>query len=209
MPSKRFSKLDTAKQRQILEVAGLEFSTHGYDAASYNQIIAGAGVSKGAMYYYFEDKADLYATVLRDCVTRFLVFLGPLPEVESATGFWMAVEEMYVRGMRFYEIDRTAIGLTRSLAGAVVHGDTAAPIAELREVTEAWMAGLVATGQRLGAVRTDVPTDLLLAVAVSVSDGIDLWLARHIDEMALDDLEAFSKQFVDLYRRMAKPTVPR
>jgi len=116
---------------------------------------------------------------------------------------------MYVRGMGFYEVDRTATGLTRSLAGAVVHGDTAAPIAELRQVTQMWMSGLVATGQGVGAIRDDVPVDLLLAVAVSVSDGIDLWLARHIDELELADLEKFSKQFVDLYRRMAEPREPR
>lgn len=203
--TKRFANLDPERRTQILRAAAEEFAAHGYAQASYNRIIEHAGSSKGAMYYYFEDKADLYVTVLRDCLARFQAFLGPLPTVDSAEGFWTATEAMFVRGMHFYEVDPTAVGLTRSLTASVAHGDTAAPLAELRAFTAAWMRGLVEVGQALGAIRTDLPVDLLLTVAVSVSDGIDLWLARHIDHLSVPELEAAAAQFVDLYRRMATP----
>ena len=35
-------------------------TAHGFENASLNRIIKKAGISKGAMYYYFDDKMDLY-----------------------------------------------------------------------------------------------------------------------------------------------------
>ena len=76
MPTKRFHNLDPDKRAAFLEAAAEEFATHGYTGASLNRIIERAGTSKGAMYYYFEDKADLYATVVRDTVSRFVAWCG-------------------------------------------------------------------------------------------------------------------------------------
>jgi AcrR family transcriptional regulator len=45
-----------------LEAAAKEFVAHGFEAASLNRILDDAGISKGAAYYYFDDKTDLYAT---------------------------------------------------------------------------------------------------------------------------------------------------
>ena len=64
MPRPRFERLDPERRGAVLDAAATEFAARGYDGASYNRIIERSGVSKGAMYYYFEDKADLYATVL-------------------------------------------------------------------------------------------------------------------------------------------------
>ena len=64
MPRPRFDKLPPDKRGRILEAAALEFAAHGFDGASLNRIISTAGISKGAAYYYFDDKADLYATVV-------------------------------------------------------------------------------------------------------------------------------------------------
>ena len=64
MPRPRFKKLAADKRAAIIEAAGVEFAAHGFQGASLNAIIAAAGISKGAFYYYFDDKADLFATVI-------------------------------------------------------------------------------------------------------------------------------------------------
>ncbi len=64
MPRPRFNKLPEEKRERILEAAAKEFVAHGYEGASLNQILAEAGISKGAAYYYFDDKADVYATAV-------------------------------------------------------------------------------------------------------------------------------------------------
>ena len=56
MPRPRFEKLSAEKREQILETAAKAFAAHGYDGASLNQILADADISKGAAYYYFDNK---------------------------------------------------------------------------------------------------------------------------------------------------------
>ena len=64
MPLPRFHKLDLAKQRELLDAAAMELAENGYEGASIASVVERAGASKSAVYYYFEDKEDLFQTVL-------------------------------------------------------------------------------------------------------------------------------------------------
>lgn len=55
---------DPEKRRQILAGARDVFFQQGFDAASMGDIARAAGVSKGTLYVYFKDKADLFATLV-------------------------------------------------------------------------------------------------------------------------------------------------
>lgn len=56
--ARRDAKPRNTKER-ILEAALAEFSARGYAEASIDEIAARAGVTKGAVYYWFHDKVDL------------------------------------------------------------------------------------------------------------------------------------------------------
>src|SRR5882672_6358338 len=56
----------TEVKRKIVESARRLFNRHGFDNISVDQIMAGAGLTRGGFYTYFESKSDLYAEVL-DC----------------------------------------------------------------------------------------------------------------------------------------------
>jgi TetR/AcrR family transcriptional regulator len=51
---------DSETRRQLLQAALKSFAERGYAATSVRQIVAAAGVSKPALYYYFKDKAGLF-----------------------------------------------------------------------------------------------------------------------------------------------------
>ena len=53
-------------QARILEAALKNFSESGYDAASVDDICAGAGVSKGAFYHHFPSKQAVFLTLLNE-----------------------------------------------------------------------------------------------------------------------------------------------
>ncbi|PZS02294.1 MAG: hypothetical protein DLM69_04190 [Candidatus Chloroheliales bacterium] len=55
-----------AEQRKaaILDAAEAEFTTHGYSGASIRAIARRAGVSSALLYWFFENKARLFAAVL-------------------------------------------------------------------------------------------------------------------------------------------------
>ena len=53
-----------AVKKKIIESARRLFNRHGFESVSLNQIMAGAGLTHGGFYSYFESKSDLYAEVL-------------------------------------------------------------------------------------------------------------------------------------------------
>jgi AcrR family transcriptional regulator len=57
---------DNAKRRQIVEGARTIFLQHGFDAASMNDIARAAGVSKGTLYVYFENKEQLFEAIVHE-----------------------------------------------------------------------------------------------------------------------------------------------
>ncbi len=61
---RRVAGQDPAKRAQILDGAKRCFLDVGFDAASMNDITAAAGVSKGTLYVYFEDKAALLSAII-------------------------------------------------------------------------------------------------------------------------------------------------
>lgn len=51
---------------KLLAIARFEFATRGYADAATNDIVAKAGVTRGALYYHFKDKQDLFRVVVED-----------------------------------------------------------------------------------------------------------------------------------------------
>jgi TetR/AcrR family transcriptional repressor of nem operon len=49
---------------KIVQSARKLFNRHGFDNVSLDQIMSGAGLTRGGFYNYFESKSDLYAEVL-------------------------------------------------------------------------------------------------------------------------------------------------
>jgi AcrR family transcriptional regulator len=56
--------LTSETRQQILEAALKRFAYSGYAAASVQQIVSDARVSKPALYYYFKDKAGLFQALV-------------------------------------------------------------------------------------------------------------------------------------------------
>jgi AcrR family transcriptional regulator len=57
---------DPRKRRQILDGASKVFHENGFDAASMNDIARVAGVSKGTLYVYFENKEQLFLELIAE-----------------------------------------------------------------------------------------------------------------------------------------------
>ena len=57
---------DSAKRRQIMDGARAIFLTQGFDAASMGEIARAAGVSKGTLYVYFENKEQLFEAIVHE-----------------------------------------------------------------------------------------------------------------------------------------------
>lgn len=63
----KFLNLDSEKQDRIVNAAIKEFAQKGYDVASTNQIVKEAGISKGLLFHYFQNKKQLYFFLFDYC----------------------------------------------------------------------------------------------------------------------------------------------
>ena len=69
--NERFFELKKEKQDRMINASLKVFSQYGYRHASTDDIVKGAGISKGLLFHYFESKIGLYA-FLYDYATRFV-----------------------------------------------------------------------------------------------------------------------------------------
>lgn len=66
-------KVDAAARRQaILDAALTVFAQRGYEAARLDDMAAKAGVAKGTLYLYFNDKEALFEALVRSAVSPIL-----------------------------------------------------------------------------------------------------------------------------------------
>jgi AcrR family transcriptional regulator len=63
----KFLNLDKEKQDRIINAAIREFAQKGYSSASTNEIVKEAGISKGLLFHYFQNKKQLYLFLFDYC----------------------------------------------------------------------------------------------------------------------------------------------
>ena len=205
MPRRRFLKLDPQKRLNILEAAKAEFAENGFDNASYNTIIKRAGLSKGAMYYYFDDKLDLYVTVLEDVTEKALVVMGYDDNVELGGSFWEAMREMCVRAWTFALEHPEMAALLKSISAFPPQIRREGRLGELDAKWRSMLIEMLKQGQAQGEIRTDQPIELLSNVAYALDEAVDMWLIDNMDVLADDPVEQVVGMVLDYWMRLLKP----
>jgi TetR/AcrR family transcriptional regulator, transcriptional repressor of aconitase len=64
-----------ARRREILDGARRAFAEHGYDGATVVRLEEATGLSRGAIFHYFENKNDLFVALAMEMNTRFVDLL--------------------------------------------------------------------------------------------------------------------------------------
>lgn len=176
MPTPRFHRLPPERQREILDVAARHFASEGLAGASVNRILADSGLSKGAAYYYFFDKNDLYATVVEESWRGLLEDLNVDLQTLDAERFWPTLERLYRHQILSFRDRPWLWGVGRGVRAALADPATGPALAGRLSVLSQATAGVVVRGQALGLVRADLPEALLVAMFEGLDEGIDAWL---------------------------------
>ena len=209
MPRERFARLDPERREAVLRAAALEFASHGFEKASYNRIIAAAGVSKGAMYYYFDDKADLFTTVVVTAAESAFGGMRALPPIENRSQFWSVLSGMLDEVFALLARDPELAGLFRAVYTAPGLEAGVGPAASLLERSREVVSELLETGRKVGAVREDVDAGLLEAAVTGLGTGLDRWFAERYEGLSPQDLARFGEQSLELVRCLVAPPEQR
>ena len=88
MPKPTFLNLPEEKRQAFLKIALAEFADNDYNSASVSKIVERAGIAKGSLYQYFEDKQDLFLYLLEISNQEMLQAIRQLPPPDPNAGFF-------------------------------------------------------------------------------------------------------------------------
>ena len=202
------------KRLKLIEAAIDEFNEFGIENASYNRIIERSGMSKGSVYYHFDNKDALLAIVMEEIGERVLKAVPERDLPQSKDEFWQSLWDYRQREFDFFA---THIRLGRILIMSLDVPDfdikdinnLCAPLTKLlhRQIN------LIKRGQELGAVRNDLCVDLIFNLMRAVDKSLCVkFFGREAEDILKlseskrrESSKNYTRLFKDLIRRMLEP----
>jgi TetR/AcrR family acrAB operon transcriptional repressor len=184
-------------REQLLKKALAVFSKKGYSATTLQDIASEADVTRGAIYWHFGSKAELYNTLIREYSARGdLIIQQAASEGGSLTDI---LRRVFVRQMEMIEADREM----RALMELYLFKTGSVP--ELEEGRQQqiesgnslieMLAGIMIQGIEAGLLRSDVePKDMARAYLAFQNGVIQLWLTN----ASQFSLKASANSFADI-----------
>lgn len=206
MSRNRLENLDPEKQRILFEAATKEFAKNGFDGASLNQILKQSGMSKSSLYYYFDDKADLFVTLVERTAALLFKHVGHFDLDElTADNFWNYFEERYGQAVTFISNNGWVIrfgAIFYALRGDPKRGSATN---RLFHTARSWVEAIIRKGQSLGLVRKDLPESLLVDSTMGLLESLDRWMVKHWEELTVEERSAMPAKHLDLFRDLLAP----
>jgi TetR/AcrR family transcriptional regulator, acrAB operon repressor len=172
----RTKQADPLARRQILAAALDVFSKQGYAGTTLDDITAAANLSKGAIYWYFESKADLFATLLGERSSIFSEIL--LDAARGSASPLAALQAMWLRWMEALETDRGYQAYVRLAYLRVEVADEPSEGLDARRTEERRVQALVAERILAAVAAGELPAGLDVEAAVLSFVGTGNGLAR-------------------------------
>jgi AcrR family transcriptional regulator len=177
----RRTKEDAALTRESLLKAGLAvFSRKGFNAATLADVAKEAGVTRGAIYWHFGSKVELFAALLNEYAARG----GGIVQAAAAEGGRLdeVLRRVFTRLLQAVASDpdlRAVMEL--SLFKTERTPELAAALDPQRQASRGLREGIAAvmrSGIQSGVLRAGLdPDDLALAFLAANNGAIHLWLS--------------------------------
>lgn len=203
MSTQRLQRLSEERREKLFRTAAEEFGAQGYDGASLNRIIERAGFGKSSLYYYFEDKQDLFGQLVQSVFEHFVRFAGGFDyRTLTAETFWPQIEALFLKGIAFSEAHpwyvRVGQLFYRVRAGEKRGGTTG----RLLALADGWVASLLRHGMNLGVVRIDLPEPLLVQSVMALVEVCDRYLLDNWEQYGGESRRALVDQQMGLLKRV-------
>jgi AcrR family transcriptional regulator len=190
-------KADVATERkeQIYQAALTCFNRKGYYQTTMDDIVSQSGLSKGALYWYFKSKKELFISLLQVVMEPMAEQWGIIVADESLSATEKLVASLaYFRGQADSMIDFFGIMLE---AWAQTHMDP--DVEQLtREIYKPYLANMiqiVEEGAATGEFQVD-SAEATAAVILTVFDGLTLAIGVGMVAQELDGLWDAAEQMV-------------
>jgi len=107
--------LPKEKQEIILRAAQNEFARHGFDLASIQRLVETSGISRGSCYQYFEDKTDIFITVLKRLRDKKLEYMASVLAMRDDLGYFDFLKLAVKAGFEYVRKEPQAYRIAKEL----------------------------------------------------------------------------------------------
>ncbi len=171
----RKCKEDAEKTRTaVLESALDVFSEKGFAKATFDEIAARAGFTKGAVYWYFRNKADLVAALIIEYVDRKRAELAPVtPEgntLDDLLKYFILWAETNEKDPQFARFNRFVVCQMEWSEAVINRVDKALALTKNYHLEKINAVLVECKGK--GVLRDDVDIDVMKHVILSTYIGI-------------------------------------
>jgi len=193
---------DQSQTREALVRVSFDlFGRHGFDGVSIDQISRAAGLSKGAMYWYFRNKEALFVECLKRLRKLLIAHIyAPTAATDEPRGkmqlFFRGIRAMLLEIEDLESVSGLMIGLERidrPLVQQFRH--------ELITEAESYIREILEHGQSAGVFRFPGATDEVASALFVMVEGCLVQTRRANIERSLKALETLNEGFFLAYGR--------
>lgn len=174
------------RPHEILEAAFTEFSRNGYATTTLDQIAERAGVTKGTIYVYFENKEHLFISMVRELMKATLDTVQEMYErhegstAELLRAQFSFIYENIVEDRRRREVVRMLIAEASRFPALAdrYHEEIHRPCMEMLQQA-------IKRGMDRGEIRRSAVTECPLVIIAPIA-LVDLWMMMFDDRHPLD-----------------------
>ncbi|MGV9834821.1 TetR/AcrR family transcriptional regulator [Nocardia niigatensis] len=179
MPTGTWDRLPAPRRAAVVAAAEAEFAARGFSGGSLNTICREAGVSKGSLFQYFTDKADMYVYLAELSSERIRASIeATASELDWEGDFFGSLESLLEAWIRYFYDHPLERAMT---AAANLEPDPVARTAVRESVNRHYLAvlrPLFDAASAVGALRPDADTQALLSLLLLMLPH--LALAPHV-----------------------------
>jgi AcrR family transcriptional regulator len=168
MPRPTWANLDAGRRERVLDAAMAEFGRHGYSGGSLNVIARAAGVAKGSLFQYFDDKFDFFAHVAEYTSLRVYAAMETSlepPDDGSVVEHFVRLVDLWIDYMAAHPLERAVTAATTMELDPAVRKAVREPVHRLYAKG---VRPLLDAAVTRGEFRADADLDALLSLLVLV-----------------------------------------
>lgn len=172
-------------REKLVQAAKKLFGMRGYHGTTVDNITKAAGVTRGALYWHFDSKADLLGAVIEELRETYLNRF--IEETKGAGDSPMdKLWHMFKFNSRFAVEHPTMIHCLRTLSLEMqsLEGKNAKALFDVFEKQRSFITEIIREAQEKHFVRNDLKAEIITSIILAVHDGIVLQLLafdRHLD----------------------------
>lgn len=208
MPKETFLNLSEEKQELIMRAAIDEFMNRGYEKGNIGDIAKAAGVAKGSMYQYFENKKELFLYSVKWALELIMkkynkVMLTDVKDInifdylyESSKETWQQMRE-----------EREVIIFIQDVFLGKYNNVKDETMNYMLKVMDDYTLRLIRDGKKNGYIRTDVDDNILAMFITGASIKMKEYImnkARNAGDNLIDETfevnESEFKSMIDLIK---------